>query len=646
MAPADLATLLNSTAASQAELDAFSATLVEEETPEAFTRALPALSAALGDAQAKPGPATNAAMILASACKAEFAREAAGSDKETVGYLVLALAQSKEAPLLRMHVLRAIGNLCYEHEENRRRLHGAGGVAALSAALEALTVEGNEEAGRSSEGDAAPRMAHLAGAGAILNSSGDDEALKKDLVAEGVIESLMWLLSNARAEAERRMALCSLARFTALDAAVDRMGPVLPALIDALAAAQGEAEEHAEVTELLRAVIRSDKAVAVLAQREHLARLEALAEDATVPAFVRQQAAVLLTVALGDDACQALLWKADDGPQAPFVQRLVAWTRSEDHEMQVAGAVGLGNLCRSDASAAALGQAAGLLSGLLSLLESNLSFVQHAALGALKNLCRLPSNRHAFVTEDGLRQLSCTLEDPQAPLQYATCSILRTLASSSDSAVTAPLLPRMLGEREGSFLPRLVHLGRSEELAVRAEASRALAAAVRAAASADRLTCFGRDGGAETLVRMLAEKHPLIQQEGTVALAILAACGGDCAQAIVRADGMGAVLQRMNEPLGPTHPPEALCNELSLVQQLLQVPVNTAAAGKGEGPAAAAEEEATEVATAGAAADGAKAKTEDLRAALVAKVRALAGGDAPAPMVQQHAAKIASSLNL
>ena len=658
MAPADdIAQLLQRHDASQAELDAAAAALASDTA--ALMRALPPLAAALAASHASPAAAANAAAVVAAACKADDAREAAG--READGALVAALVQALRhaagqpqqpatageaeaeagpaAPpllLLRTQVLRALGNLCYEHEDNRRRVRSAGGVAALGAALAAMTVSGDDDGGdEAGLDDGPPRMAHLAGAGAVLNSSGgEDEELKKELVEVGVVESLVWLLRRARAGGERHMALCALARFSGLDAAVDRMGPALPALIEALAEAEGEAEEHTEVTELLRATVRSDKAVAHLAQRERLARLEGLAEDASRPPFVRHQTAVLLSVALGDDACQALLWTPEDGPESAVVARLVAWTRSSDHEMQVAGAVGLGNLCRSDVSAAALGRVEGLLGGLLGLLESNLSFVQHAALGAVRNLGRLPANQPAFVTRDGLRQLSVTLQDPQAPLQYATCSILRTLCASSDKAVTDALLPRMLGSEDDAFLPRLLHLSRSEELAVRAEASRALAAAVRAAAAADRLAPFVEGGGATTLVRMLEEAHPLLRQEGTVALAILAACGGNCAQAVVQAQGMQALLKRMDEPLGPTHPPEALCNELSLAQQLLQATANGAAAG------AAPSGEGAEVTTAGAAADGA-ADVAQTRTTLLEKVRALAR-EAPTPLVQQHAAKMAA----
>jgi len=87
--------------------------------------------------------AAAAAEALAELGKDEAAREAFGGAAGVWPALVgLLLRANGEAgfPAARQQALRAIGNLCYEHEANRKRLLDAGGVEALAGALAALTV--------------------------------------------------------------------------------------------------------------------------------------------------------------------------------------------------------------------------------------------------------------------------------------------------------------------------------------------------------------------------------------------------------------------------------------------------------------------------------------------------------------------------
>lgn len=598
-----------------------------------------------------------AAAVLAEACKQEAVREWLGSQAPAMKAVVLALADTVRpeqaappaaaaAAAARVQLLRLIGNLCYDHEANRQRLRQHGGIQALAAALHAV-AQPPADGAQPIENENDLRAAHLAAPGAIANAAAgeaeQDEALKQELVEHGTIESLVWLLQQARSAGERRLALASLSRFSNMQAATVKMGPALPTLVRMLEEARDE-ESCNDLVELLRAVTAQDAVLPHLADNATLQKLMDMAEDDSRLGPARTMAAGTFSVALSDDRCQALLWQpqtfAPGSSSEALVQRLLGWINSEDSERRVAGAIALGNLCRNDASAAALGSVPHLIANLLAMLEARLSFVQHAGLGAAKNLCRLPANRPQFLTASAYRQLLHVLNDPQGPLQMSACSIVRTLFGSvgAEAFVRAafrlesdapPAEVDVDGSRRASaegaaatdvgshseaypaepMLPRLLHLSESEMLPVRAEASRAIAAAVKAMHNSAVLTPVADAGVAKALVRMAKEPHPLLQTEATVAMAVLAACGAQASQALIQVEALPLLAERLEAPLSASHSPEALCNEMTVAHQLYRVAPSQS--------------------------------SESQRIASRLKVLAK---DAPVPFVKAHAEKLAAAL--
>jgi len=229
------------------------------------------------------------------------------------------------------------------------------------------------------------------------------------------------------------------------------------------------------VIALLRLISRKDAALVRFAARDTLDRLIALSQQAALPE-VAKTAALIVSVALADDRCLAIAFPSesggggDGGGNDVVLDMLAAWVgTTELVDLQIAGAIGVGNFCRSDAHAARVGARAGLLDGLLEMSQHDWGSVKHAALSSLKNIAKLDANKgrlHDLGLPAHLRRL---VQDPQAPIQYLAASLLRAVVTA-----LPPQDVRALAIEESTLLPRLVHLSRSEETAVKAEATRAL----------------------------------------------------------------------------------------------------------------------------------------------------------------------------
>ncbi|EGD72837.1 hypothetical protein PTSG_04566 [Salpingoeca rosetta] len=566
---------------------------------------------------------------IAEVCKDEEARAKLTASPALMQSVheTLSAACAQEALPVVVQCLRAIGNMCFDNDAARQALRSTNGVAALGTALQVIV----RHAARASENQQdqqqpQPQVQLMAGPGSILNAAGESEELQKELVEAGVVDNLMWLLSNAPTEQEKDMALNALMRFTPVEKAMQQLATTthLSTLISRLEACS-DVEDADSLGELLKQITNNDKNLPAFAEDPALIhRLMALAQvgagaaDEVPITRARVVAAGVVAVLLSDDACLAVLW-GNDKHRDELLTALRSWmepalatsaakqraehageavageaAQSENQGSQalqprphagegeevsplaalsdpamrqvvdkaVAGLIGIGNICRSDDNARVLGETPGLLPALVALSTHNLGFVQHAALGALNNVVKLKDNRNKAVDAGAVDALLRVMNDPQAPLQYLACSSLRIL-SSADSR---DLHTRVATDTD--VLHRIIHLTGSEVMAARGEAMRLLVTVVKTGRAAEIIAPIVTGGAVDVFVRMLQEEHPLFKCEGMIGLAVASAAGDECEQLLLANDG--APLTAAMDQVQQTEMVELGLNFLAALTQLIQ----------------------------------------------------------------------------
>lgn len=410
---------------------------------------------------------------------------------------------------------RAIGNLCFDHNENRQQVLKCGGAAILSRAM--VVPSGGSAA-------ADTQLQHLAGAGAVLNVANDNEELVAALVEAGAVESLLWLLAHAPGSA--RMAVMALGRFIGNSDALARLMTGKGA---ALLVQQGVCEGAAplETMEILRAAVAVDTLLPSLASDGALDMLVDIAAGPDLPLeseededesqgaallgkaqqvrSIASMAATVVAAALADDACVAHLQ-----PREPtLIALFISWTAVAGWDRACAGAMALGNLARADDRCARL-LAAGAAEALTAMLARDSSPTQHAALGALRNLAVARVGKPRILAALGPDAALAALQAGLVGIAYHTAALLRSILSGATAGAEQHVLT-------ADVLARLAALRTSEEPRVAAEAGRALAAAVRSG-SDTTLHLAVAAGALPSLTAMLNHEHVILRNEAAIAL--------------------------------------------------------------------------------------------------------------------------------
>lgn len=475
--------------------------------------------------------AAAAAEAVAELGKDEASRDAVGAKGAVWEALVALLLRTSGDGMAftpaRRQALRAIGNLCYDHDENRKRLLDAGGVTAMARAMAALT----EQDGELVEGAAAVST------GALLNAATTQADVARQLVEAGAVGSLLWLLQGAPGEGEVSVALRCLVELSEVQAAADEICDKAPVpLLVRLMTEAADDEEAAPTITLLNLISRKDSALIRFAEQDTLERLIAASQQTERP-NVAKTAALVVSVALADDGCLSHVFPEDGSSDKVILDMLGAWIATPELvDLQIAGAIGIGNFCRSDAHAEQVGSRSDALDGLLAMSRHDWGSVKHAALSSLKNIAKLDANK-ARLCALGLPAHLCTLvQDPQAPVQYLASSLLRALLPSM-----APAAASALVAADNALVPRLVHLSHSEEQAVAAESTRALLNLTKFSRSPEVATAVVDAQALPSFVAMLASEHEMLRVEASVVLALGTAMSGPFREALttgVLCDGL------------------------------------------------------------------------------------------------------------
>lgn len=443
---------------------------------------------------------------------------------------------------------RAIGNMCFDHSENRRRVMQCNGAEALASVV-------TRTATCTDEGTAAFAMA---GAGAVLNAATDSPELAASLVAEGVIENLLWLLTHAPTKQQAHISVSAISRFLEVDAALKRIAKAggVSTLLNLVPDAS--ADESDEIFDIVRAVVGVDDLLPELEHDGSIWTLLSMRENPDLPRKAATTAGLLLSAALSDDVCLGRVLERDG---ERLLNMFLSWIKQsgDDTDLAVTGALCIGNVARSDANCARLVANGEIIPALLSLMCPDITSTQHASLGSLKNLANFPLAKTAILAGLHTAAMLQALHSGHAHVQYLAASLLRSVLIGQESQLVDSVL--LLPE----ILDRLVHLRGSEEPRVQAESARVLVNAVRFGSDAT-LRAVVDAGALPVFVGLLGSEHALLRTEAVVALVRCCGLGYATRTSLREAGGLESALGQLGNSANPL---ELLCSILALAAALL-----------------------------------------------------------------------------
>nr|XP_054967620.1 rap1 GTPase-GDP dissociation stimulator 1 isoform X5 [Pan paniscus] len=409
------------------------------------------------------------ANIIAEVAKNEFMRIPC-VDAGLISPLVQ-LLNSKDQEVL-LQTGRALGNICYDSHEGRSAVDQAGGAQIVIDHLRSLC----------SITDPANEKLLTVFCGMLMNYSNENDSLQAQLINMGVIPTLVKLLGiHCQNAALTEMCLVAFGNLAELDAI--KLQLVEAGLVECL-------------LEIVQQKVDSDK------------------EDDITELKTGSDLMVLLL--LGDESMQKLF----EGGKGSVFQRVLSWIPSNNHQLQLAGALAIANFARNDGNCIHMVDN-GIVEKLMDLLDRHVEdgnvTVQHAALSALRNLAIPVINKAKMLSAGVTEAVLKFLKSEMPPVQFKLLGTLRMLIDAQAEAA------EQLGKNV-KLVERLVEWCEAKDHAgVMGESNRLLSALIRHSKSKDVIKTIVQSGGIKHLVTMATSEHVIMQNEALVALALIAA---------------------------------------------------------------------------------------------------------------------------
>ncbi|XP_034357017.1 rap1 GTPase-GDP dissociation stimulator 1 isoform X4 [Arvicanthis niloticus] len=224
---------------------------------------------------------------------------------------------------------------------------------------------------------------------------------------------------------------------------------------------------------------------------------------------------LLVLLLLGDESMQKLF----EGGKGSVFQRVLSWIPSNNHQLQLAGALAIANFARNDGNCIHMVDN-GIVEKLMDLLDRHVEdgnvTVQHAALSALRNLAIPVVNKAKMLSAGVTETVLKFLKSEMPPVQFKLLGTLRMLIDAQEAA-------EQLG-KNAKLVERLVEWCEAKDHAgVMGESNRLLSALIRHSKSKDVIKTIVQSGGIKHLVTMATSEHVIMQNEALVALALIAA---------------------------------------------------------------------------------------------------------------------------
>ncbi|XP_078064206.1 rap1 GTPase-GDP dissociation stimulator 1 isoform X5 [Mustelus asterias] len=359
---------------------------------------------------------------------------------------------------------------------------------------------------------------------ALGNICYDSHALQAQLINMGVIPTLVQLLGiHSQHTALTEMCLVAFGNLAEIESSKEQFAStkIADELVK-LFKKQTEHEKKEMIFEVLAPLAEHDVIKLQLVDAGLVDCLLELVQE-TVDSNKEDDISELKTASdlmvlllLGDESMQKLF----DAGKGSVFQKVLSWLPSNNHQLQLAGALAIANFARNDGNCIHMVEI-GIVQKLLDLLDRHVEegnvTVQHAALSALRNLAIPVLNKAKMLSAGVAEQVLKFLKSEMPPVQFKLLGTLRMLIDAQAEAADKLGKNIKLVERLVEWCDAKDHAG------VMGESNRLLSALIRHSKSKDVVKTIVQSGGVKHLVTMATSEHVIMQNEALVALGLIAA---------------------------------------------------------------------------------------------------------------------------
>jgi hypothetical protein len=510
----------------------------------------------LGALKTHPQLGSKVAEVLASFARDDVFRDVAVSCGVVPALYPLLTSDDKTAQL---QSLRAIGNLCFNHDGNRELVLSSGGCPLLVNQLTSCTLLPAEK-----EHD----RLKCVSCGCLLNVVNENAKLCEEMLGLKAVQQLSTLLATPGEEvATVDMGLRAL---HVLVTSASRQ----PALIfpTTLASAFSHLLERcvAGFIDVLESLLETVEVAISASDEVKVAVVDAGCVEQLVRIVdpsLQMKAIDLLVLICANDSSLNLL------AQHPvLVHTAEQWlTETSSLKRQANTALLIANMARTDEMCDVF-IARGVVSHLIHLTQieepEELSGKVHvSALSALRNLC-LPASHKLLLLEKGVLKaaLACLRDSEWPHVHFKSLGIARLLANQQEEVCRECVLAQ-----PGTVTLVCERCSSAEPAHVKIEGSRLLAALVKHCKSEQVMRNIISEGGVNLMASLLESEHVLLRNEALVALNLLATLrdgeGDEITASLLEEAvllGVWGVVSSVDSS------PELLANALTFLQQLTQ----------------------------------------------------------------------------
>nr|XP_023024992.1 rap1 GTPase-GDP dissociation stimulator 1 [Leptinotarsa decemlineata] len=474
----------------------------------------------------------NEILKLASEVTAEWAKSEQNrkvlTNEEVISKLLTKL-ENTDADVV-LHVIRAIGNICYENEE-ACNIIGKFGVDNFLSILKADCEQTNNALTTKTAG----LFVNLFN----LNDGIIRTALKNELMP--ILEQLLHKYSESLEENEILLSFL-LSVLTNVENYLDEQDiPFTESLCQVVIEIFQKTtnpEMSVMAIEIFHGQSEKDEIKTLLAKEGVCELLFELIEkyrhhvnDEDSRSLLKMACDLIVVILTGDD-CMHMLYNKGQGK---VYKNMIVWLDSDDSDLLSTGVLAIGNFARKDLHCIQMVEE-GISKKLMDILSKyNTSTdiadvkIQHALLSSLKNLV-IPAQNKAKILKDGLIEvLYPMLKLDQYLVVFKLLGTFRMVIDGQESAAL-DLLSRV------DFIERLIHwCYNSDHLGVRGEVPRLLAWLIKHCHSFKPFSGFlGVKDSVKCIIEMISSNHAVMQNEALYALNLL--CTG-CSSSISSHNG-------------------------------------------------------------------------------------------------------------
>lgn len=459
-----------------------------------------------------------------------------------------------------LQACRALGNICYEHDGGRVSVMESGGASQLLSLLQRAA-----ELPNSSD----DHQLRLVATGFLLNLLNSYDTVQDQSMEAELVDVLCQYLDKF-AEDEDIPTHVLLSLTCMADTEVGRglvvSKDITPQLVCVL-----RINESPEVTETcLELVTNLAETECVKTQVAQGGVCEAVMEVVRrhrdnpscdlSPPIIKTATDLIVLILVGDES-MGIVYNNGTGS---VYQELVDWLTSDLEDLQIAGALAMGNFARSDAHCIQMVES-GIAEKLLKVLSSHNSGegdirLQHALLSALRNLSIAKENKPVLVTQgalDVLLPMATAIET--FPVVFKLLATLRMIIDGQTEAAVKVGSNIETVKRLVGWCSTVDHPG------VQGESSRLLAWIIKnCGGDSSVITSLVSAGCVAPLVRMLGSEHEVMVNEAALALVLV--FGTVISENVVEETKLAEVVTFV---LKKSYlPPEVVANVLSMMTAL------------------------------------------------------------------------------